>query len=127
MFDHWLKKGKPGYVAHVWATIQQAVTWIRDAGGVAVIAHPGRYALSKAERRELVAEFALAGGAGLEVLSGSQGADQTREVGRLTREFNLLASRGSDYHGPGESWMDIGKMPALPEDLTPIWSKFKRQ
>ena len=127
VFDHWLKKGKPGYVPHVWATLQQAVAWIWDAGGLAVIAHPGRYAISKAERRELVAEFVAAGGAGLEVLSGSQSADQTREVARLAREFKLLASRGSDYHGPGESWMDIGKMPALPDDLTPVWSKFNVQ
>jgi hypothetical protein len=125
VFDHWLAKGKPGYVAHAWASLEQSVGWIRGAGGVAVIAHPARYRLSRADLRELVREFAAAGGEGLEVLSGSHGPDQTREVARLAREFNLLASRGSDYHGPGESWVDIGKMPPLPQDLTPVWSRFR--
>lgn len=125
VFDHWLAKGKPGYVPHVWATLEQAVAWVRNAGGIAVIAHPGRYRISKAELRELIAEFMAAGGEGIEVLSGSHSPDETREVSRLAREFGLLASRGSDFHGPGESWMDIGRMPALPEGLTPIWDKFK--
>ena len=124
VFDHWLAKGKPGYVTHVWATLEQAVGWIRDAGGIAVIAHPGRYRITKNELRELVAEFKAAGGEGLEVLSGSQSPDDTLKVARLVREFKLLASRGSDFHGPGESWMDIGKMPQLPEDLATVWSRF---
>lgn len=127
VFDHWLAKDKPGYVPHVWATLAQAVSWVSQAGGLAVIAHPGRYRISKQELRELVAEFVAAGGQGIEVLSGSHSADQTRETARLAREFKLLASCGSDYHGPGESWMDIGKMPALPEDLTPIWTRFNVQ
>ena len=125
VFDHWLAKGKPGYVAHVWASLGEAVEWICGAGGVAVIAHPGRYRVSKRELRELVAEFIAAGGEGIEVLSGSHGPEETKEVARLAREFDLLASRGSDYHGPGESWMDIGKMPPLQEGLVPVWSKFK--
>ncbi len=124
VFDHWLAKGKPGYVTHVWATLEQAVGWIRDAGGVAVIAHPGRYRVSKNELHELVAEFKAAGGEGLEVLSGSQSPDDTNKVAQLARKYELLASRGSDFHGPGESWMDIGKMPPLPEDLMTVWSRF---
>lgn len=125
VFDHWLAKGKPGYVTHVWAALEQAVDWIRKAGGIAVIAHPGRYRISRSELRELIAEFVAAGGEGVEVLSGSHSATVTRELARLTREFGLLASCGSDFHGPGESWMDIGKLPALPDDLTPVWTRFK--
>lgn len=125
VFDHWLAKGKPGYVTHVWATLAEAVGWIREAGGIAVIAHPGRYRVSKAELRDLIQEFKAVGGEGIEVLSGSHSGDETRAVARLARKLELLASRGSDYHGPGESWMDIGKMPALPEDLTPVWTRFK--
>ena len=124
VFDHWLAKGKPGYVTHVWATLEQAVGWIGNAGGIAVIAHPGRYRTTKKELKELVAEFKAAGGGGLEVLSGSQSRDDSLKVARLVREFDLLASRGSDYHGPGESWIDIGKMPPLPDDLNPVWSRF---
>jgi predicted metal-dependent phosphoesterase TrpH len=127
VFDHWLAKGKPGYVAHVWAALEQAVGWIRKAGGVAVIAHPGRYRVSRSELRELVAEFKAAGGEGIEVLSGSHGATVTRELARLAREFRLLASCGSDFHGPGESRIDVGKLPTLPDDLTPVWTRFKVQ
>ena len=122
VFDHWLAKGKPGYVSHPWATLEEAVGWIHQAGGVAVIAHPGRYRASRAELRQLFTAFKALGGEGIEVLSGSQGAADTHEFARLAREFGFMASRASDFHGPGESWIDLGRMPPLPDDLTPIWS-----
>jgi len=125
VFDHWLAKGKPGYVEHAWATLEQAVAWIVGAGGTAVIAHPARYRMTKKERRELFAAFRALGGRGIEVLSGSQGADEAREYAGIAREFGFLASRGSDFHGPGESWMDMGKLPDLPVDLTPVWAELK--
>jgi predicted metal-dependent phosphoesterase TrpH len=123
VFDYWLAKGKPGYVEHSWATLDDALRWIVGAGGTAVIAHPGRYRLSKAERQELFVAFKDRGGRGIEVLSGSQKDEEVREFSRIAREFGFLASRGSDFHGPGESWIDLGKMPDLPEDLTPVWSQ----
>jgi predicted metal-dependent phosphoesterase TrpH len=122
VFDHWLAKGKPGYVEHAWATLADALRWITGAGGIAVIAHPGRYRLSTNERRALYAEFRDLGGRGIEVLSGSHNDDETREFARIAREFGFLASRGSDFHGPGESRIDLGKMPDLPDDLTPVWT-----
>jgi predicted metal-dependent phosphoesterase TrpH len=123
VFDHWLAKGKPGYVEHSWATLEDALRWIVGAGGTAVIAHPGRYRLSKAELREMFGAFKDLGGRGIEVLSGSQKDEEVREFARIAREFGFLASRGSDFHGPGESWIDLGKMPDLPEGLTPVWSQ----
>ncbi len=123
VFEHWLAKGKPGYVQHSWATLEDALRWIVGAGGTAVIAHPGRYRLSQAERRELFGAFKDIGGRGIEVLSGAHKDDETREFSRIAREFGFLASRGSDFHGPGESWVDLGTMPDLPEDLTPVWSQ----
>jgi predicted metal-dependent phosphoesterase TrpH len=123
VFDHWLAKGKPGYVEHSWATLEDALRWIVGAGGTAVIAHPGRYRLSSAERRQLFVAFKDLGGRGIEVLSGSQKDEEVREFARIAREFGFLASRGSDFHGPGESWIDLGKMPDLPADLTPVWSQ----
>jgi predicted metal-dependent phosphoesterase TrpH len=123
VFDHWLAKGKPGYVGHAWATLEDALRWIDGAGGIAVIAHPGRYRLSKAELRELFGAFKDRGGRGIEVLSGSNKDDEVREFSRIAREFGFLASRGSDFHGPGESWIDLGKLPDLPEGLTPVWSQ----
>ncbi len=124
VFDHWLAKGKPGYVEHSWATLEDALHWIVGAGGTAVIAHPGRYRLSTAERRALFVAFKDLGGRGIEVLSGSSKDEEVREFSRIAREFGFLASRGSDFHGPGESWIDLGKMPDLPADLTPVWSQF---
>ena len=123
VFDHWLAKGKPGYVGHAWATLEDALRWIDGAGGIAVIAHPGRYRLSKAELRALFGAFKDRGGRGIEVLSGSNKDDEVREFSRIAREFGFLASRGSDFHGPGESWIDLGKLPDLPEGLTPVWSQ----
>jgi predicted metal-dependent phosphoesterase TrpH len=124
VFDHWLAKGKPGYVEHSWATLEDALRWIVGAGGTAVIAHPGRYRLSKAELREMFAAFKDLGGRGIEVLSGAHNDDEVREFSRVANEFGFLASRGSDFHGPGESWIDLGKMPDLPPNLTPVWSQF---
>jgi predicted metal-dependent phosphoesterase TrpH len=121
VFDHWLAKGKPGYVSHAWAELGEAIGWIRAAGGVAVIAHPGRYRLTPAERRELFVAFKELGGQGIEVVSGSHTETEIREFAGIAREFGFLASRASDFHGPGESFIDIGRMARLPPDLTPVW------
>jgi predicted metal-dependent phosphoesterase TrpH len=121
VFDHWLAKGKPGYVSHAWATLEEALGWIAAAGGVAVIAHPGRYRISNKDLHRLCGEFRDLGGQGIEVVSGSHGEDVVRDMARLAREFGLRASRASDFHGPGESWIDIGRMAELPPDLIPIW------
>lgn len=123
VFDHWLAKGKPGYVSHPWATLEEAVGWIRGSGGLSVVAHPGRYRLSRRELREMFEEFKALGGDAIEVLSGTQSENDNRDLAKLAREFGFMASRASDFHGPGESWIDIGRMPPLPEGLTPIWPR----
>lgn len=123
VFDHWLAKGKPGYVSHPWATLEEAVGWIRGSGGLSVVAHPGRYRLSRRELREMFEEFKALGGDAIEVLSGTQSENDNRDFAKLAREFGFMASRASDFHGPGESWIDIGRMPPLPEGLTPIWPR----
>lgn len=122
VFDHWLAKGKPGYVSHPWAELSEAIGWIRAAGGIAVIAHPGRYRLAPAERRELYVAFKELGGAGIEVVSGVHSPDEAREFAGIAREFGFLASRASDFHGPGESWIDLGRMAPLPPDLKTVWA-----
>jgi predicted metal-dependent phosphoesterase TrpH len=123
VFDWWLAQGKPGYVSHPWATMEDALGWIKAAGGIAVVAHPGRYRLSKAELRVMLGAFKDLGGRGIEVLSGSHAEEQTREYARIANEFGFLASRASDFHGPGESWIDLGRLPPLPEGLTPVWNE----
>jgi predicted metal-dependent phosphoesterase TrpH len=126
VFDWWLAKGKPGYVAHPWATLAEAMAWIRGAGGLAVVAHPARYRLSKTELHDMFAAFKDLGGVGIEVLSGSSDPDEVREYAQVARQYGFLASRGSDFHGPGESWVDLGRMPDLPPDLEPVWTRLSR-
>ena len=121
VFHHYLVKGRPGHVPHEWAALADAVGWIRASGGRAIVAHPGRYKLSRPDMRVLLGEFRDLGGEGIEVVTGSHAPEQYVEYARLAREFGLLASRGSDFHGPGESKIDLGGLPPLPDELKPVW------
>ncbi|MBM3346811.1 MAG: PHP domain-containing protein [Betaproteobacteria bacterium] len=122
VFQRFLIEGKPGFVAHQWASLADAVRWVRDSGGQAVVAHPGRYPLSEAALREFLEEFRALGGSGIEVISGAHTPDQHDNFAALAREFGLLGSRGSDFHGPGESRFDLGSLPPLPQGINPVWS-----
>lgn len=122
VFRKYLTAGKPGYVAHTWASLPQAVQWIHAAGGQAVLAHPGRYPLSATAMRRLLQAFKDAGGDALEVLTPSHTLAQYEEYAGYARVFGLLASMGSDYHGPGESTLELGALPPLPAGTTPVWS-----
>lgn len=128
VFKKYLVKGKPGYVSHEWASLVEAVTWIRAAGGQAVIAHPGRYKFGREKLRLLLSEFRDAGGEGIEVVTGSQPPDQVAVFADLAKEYGLMASVGSDFHAPGEGGRELGslmgKPMVLPERCTPIWAKW---
>ncbi len=121
VFHQYLGEGKPGYVPHQGATLDKAVAWIDASGGVAVIAHPGRYGHSRNQAGVLIREFRDCGGKGIEVLTASHTADQARLYAELSRKYGLAASCGSDFHSPGESRVDLGALAPLPSDLKPIW------
>ncbi len=121
VFDNYLVEGKPGFVPHRWATLEEAVSWIRAAGGRAVIAHPGRYPFTDLQLWAMIDRFRELGGEGIEVVTGSHTPDQYQTFANVARRSGLLASRGSDFHGPGESRIDLGALPPLPSGLTPIW------
>ncbi|NUZ05395.1 3',5'-nucleoside bisphosphate phosphatase [Piscinibacter koreensis] len=121
VFNRFLVEGKPGFVPHRWATLRDAVTWITDAGGIAVIAHPARYKFTPNEEYALFSEFKAHGGRAVEVVTGSHTAAEARRYAETAREFDLLASRGSDFHSPTESHTDLGTLPPLPAQLTPVW------
>ena len=125
VFSRYLTTGKPGYVEHRWAGLGEAVRWIRAAGGVAVIAHPGRYGFTPTVEYALFSEFQAHGGQAVEVVTGSHHASDVVKYADMALEFGLLASRGSDFHDPQESRLDLGLLPGrtpLPPKLTPVWS-----
>ena len=124
-FRHYLSKGRPGHVAGNWASLQEAVGWIHGAGGQAVVAHPGRYKLTSGKMRTLLREFRDCGGAAIEVICGSHEPQSQQHLARFAREFELLASLGSDYHGPEKPWIELGRLPALPDGCVPVWDQWK--
>ncbi|MBC7392319.1 putative metal-dependent phosphoesterase TrpH [Variovorax sp. GrIS 2.14] len=121
VFRKYLTEGKPGYVPHRWATLKDAIRWITDAKGIAVIAHPGRYKFTANEEYALFLEFQAHGGKAIEVVTGSHTPAEYVEYADKALEFGFAASRGSDFHSPDESHMDLGKLPWLPGKLTPVW------
>lgn len=121
VFKQFLVKNKPGYVSGEWATLEQAVSWINNAGGQAVIAHPGRYKMTATKLKRLLAEFVSLGGVGMEVVSGRQSPEEIKQLAKWAVEYNLLASRGSDFHSPDNEWVELGRLPDLPPTVAPIW------
>lgn len=121
VFRKYLTEGKPGFVEHRWATLKEAVGWITQAGGVAVIAHPARYKFTANEEYALFTEFKSHGGQAVEVVTGSHTSAEYVTYAETAREFGLAASRGSDFHSPDESHTDLGTLPLLPGSLTPVW------
>lgn len=127
VFKRFLVKGKPGFVRHQWATVAEAVHWIRQSGGDAVLAHPGRYPIGKAQLLRLIDEFIDAGGNGIEVVTSNHSRDETDYFTGIALRKNLKASLGSDFHGPGESYLEPGQLPPLSESLTPIWADWPQE
>ena len=121
VFRKYLVEGKPGFVPHAWAGLGDAVRWITQAGGMAVIAHPARYRLTANEEYALFSEFYEHGGRGVEVVTGAHSVPEYATYADMAREFGLAASRGSDFHSPQESRTDLGTLPPLPTGVTPVW------
>ena len=121
VFKRYLAEGKPGFVPHRWASLRDALSWIHGAQGVAVVAHPARYGFTPTEEYALFTEFKAHGGRGVEVVTGSHSPAEFATYADIAREFDLLASRGSDFHGPEDSRIDLGGLPDLPSGLTPVW------
>lgn len=121
VFKRFLLRGKPGHVPGEWATLEDAVRWIRSAGGQAVVAHPARYGFTRTRVQRLLGELRELGGEGVEVVSGSHSREDAFTFARHAREQRLLASAGSDFHTPGNPWVELGRLPDLPEGCAPIW------
>ncbi len=121
LFRHYLVKGKPGYVHGEWASLDEAVGWIRGAGGQAVIAHPARYRMTRTKLRKLIRDFRDADGVALEVVSGSHSMDEAFTMAAHAKDYELLSSVGSDFHSPEQSWTELGRLAPLPHGCVPVW------
>lgn len=122
VFHRYLGEGKPGFVPHRWARLRDAVSWIRQAQGVPVVAHPARYKFSDTESWAFFSEFAEAGGQAIEVVSSSHTRDEVQRFARLARDFGFSGSRGSDFHSPEEGHIELGRVPPLPDSVVPVWA-----
>ena len=123
VFKKYLVPGKPGYVPHEWASLADAVRWIVVSGGIPIIAHPGRYDIGPNAMKRLLGEFKTLGGLGVEVVTSNHSAEHIERFSRLAIEFELLASRGSDFHGDEDGRVQLGRIPQLPPHLKPVWSQ----
>ena len=121
VFKRFLVNNKPGYVGGKWASLEDALYWIDAAGGLAVVAHPARYGMTASKLRRFLGEFRECGGIGMEVISGSHSRDNVTAMAALCRSQNMLASCGSDYHGPENPWIRLGQLPLLPSSCQPVW------
>ena len=121
VFKKFLVKGKPGYVEHQWASLQDSIGWIRAAGGTAVLAHPGRYLMGREKMECLMTEFREAGGEAIEVVTGSHTPDHIPLFADLAERFGLAASVGSDFHAPGEGGRELGRLQPLPQKCRAVW------
>ena len=121
VFKRFLVRGKPGFVAGKWASLEDALSWIHGAGGISVIAHPARYNISATRLRQLIADFKELGGVGFEAISGSHSPDEQLRMSRLANQFELFVSKGSDFHSPENIYRELGALPDIHEDSIPLW------
>ena len=124
-FDRYLGKGKPAFVSTVWAELHDAIDWINQSGGVAVIAHPLRYKMTASWMRRFLSFFKQAGGQGIEVITGRSTPDEIRRAMLYANQYGLSASVGSDFHTPANKWVELGRLAPLPNKIKPVWELFE--
>lgn len=123
-FDRWLGNGKIGDVKSDWPEVDKAVAAITEAGGIAVVAHPLRYKMTFSKLKRLLADFSDCGGQAVEVVGHQVSPDKLKQLVRAVDQLGLAASGGSDFHDPQWRWAQLGRLPALPESLVPVWKLF---
>lgn len=123
-FDRYLGAGKSGDVKQFWPELDTIVGWIKDAGGVAVLAHPESYAITRTKLRRIIDVFVAAGGDAIELPHQPQNSDFSRYIAKLCNDYNLQASVGSDFHSDKQPWRQLGRVPAMPPSLQPVWERF---
>lgn len=124
-FKRYLGAGKAGDIKQQWADLETVISWIRGAGGVAVLAHPTKYNMTRTKLCTLIEDFIDFGGEAIEVISGAQKDSTTKSMAKICNDYGLLASCGSDFHAPGQPWAALGMVATLPENCRPVWSQWQ--
>lgn len=124
-FTRYLGAGKMGDVKSQWPDMAEVIGWISAAGGVAVLAHPLHYKLTRAKLRRLLIAFIDAGGRAMEVANGRQWTQQDLDYLRgCCLELGLQASIGSDFHAENR-WTELGCDTSLVGDCVPVWQSWQ--
>ncbi len=123
-FKRLLGRGRAGHVQSRYPDVATVVGWIRSAHGIAVLAHPLRYALSAGGRRRLLEEFRGCGGEAIEVVCGSA-SGEIEPLAALAQRFGFAGSVGSDFHDPQMRWNPPGRLAKLPAQVEPVWLRFQ--
>lgn len=123
-FKKYLGAGKPGDVKALWPDLETVIEWINSSGGVAVVAHPLRYKMTRTKLRHLLTDFGAMGGRGVEVACANQTTSDTQTIAKIAQDLGLLASRGSDFHGSKMPWNALGRAVALTKNCEPVWQLF---
>ncbi len=123
-FKRYLGAGKPGDIKQMWPEIGDVVEWINQSGGVAVLAHPAKYKMTRTKLRALACDFADVGGKGLELISGKQPVGLAEELAKIAAKYQLRGSCGSDFHVPGQAWQELGQFGEMPRSIEPIWGEW---
>lgn len=123
-FDRYLAQGKPAFVSTEWVDITDAIQWIKESGGIPVIAHPMRYKLTASWMRRFLNDFKKMGGQGIEIITARSSPEEIRRTLQFAKTFEFYGSVGSDFHTPDNQWVELGRLPPLPADIQPIWRLF---
>ena len=122
VFRRYLTGSKPGAVKADWKNFDEAINWIQSAGGKAIIAHPFRYRMTHTKIKKMLNDFKSASGDGLEVINANSSEEEITLADQWSKDFDLLASSGSDFHGWPNQRVQIGNLADLPSTNRAIWS-----
>lgn len=123
-FKRYLVKGKPGYIPVQWPCMEEVGAWVNAAGGVAILAHPNRYKFTRSKLMRLITQMLPAGINGIEVSTSTTDKQQSDMLAELARQYDLLASIGSDFHSLNQPWARLGGAQPLSSQVQPVWSAF---
>jgi predicted metal-dependent phosphoesterase TrpH len=121
-FDTLIAKDSPAYVARVGLDPFEAVALVRKHGGVPSLAHPG----TVLGLDELLPKLVAVGLSGIEAYYGAHSPEMTVRCLALAREFDLVPTGGSDFHGRGEHGADLGGVFVPPETIEHLESRRQR-